>query len=83
MQFTKNDIIKIGNQMAECTFDENGYIVDENPIPEKPEYCKCNKDHQLKLIYIPSDDSYSWDCPTCIDNGPRPFTYVMCRKEVA
>ena len=29
MKFTKNDMNKIATSMAECTFDENGYIVDE------------------------------------------------------
>ena len=54
-----------------------------NQIPEKPDYCKCNKGHQLRLIYIVTDDEYSWDCSTCIDNSPYSnFTYIIC-KEVA
>ena len=30
MKLTKNDIDKIQNEMSECTFDDNGYIVEEN-----------------------------------------------------
>ena len=48
MKFTKNDIIKIGNQMAECTFDENGFIVEEDKL------CgRCGKSeiaHQLSYV---------------------------------
>ena len=30
MKLTENDIIKIQNEMSECTFDENGFIVEES-----------------------------------------------------
>ena len=28
MKFTKNDITKITQSMDDCTFDENGFIID-------------------------------------------------------
>ena len=30
MKLTKEDINKIANEMSECTFDENGFIVEDN-----------------------------------------------------
>ena len=35
--------------------------------PPKPDYCKCNKGHQLQLIYMYDYDKYVWDCQTCIN----------------
>ena len=39
--------------------------------PPKPDYCKCNKGHQLHLVYMYDYDicgtQYVWDCQICID----------------
>ena len=37
MEFTKNDIAKITSEMANTTFDENGFIVDEETHQTKHE----------------------------------------------
>ena len=52
MKLTKKDIEKIGHQMADCTFDENGFIVDEiMGIEEKPIYCNvCGEGNSVKDI---------------------------------
>ena len=53
MKFTKNDIIKIGNQMAECTFDENGFIVEE--VDMSAELEKDNVANEKKANIV-------WEC---------------------
>lgn len=38
------------------------------PTMPKPEYCKCNKGHQLELVLNKSRTKYVWDCPICIES---------------
>ena len=40
MKFTKNDIAKITQSMHDCTFDENGFIIDETHYKQKVDKMK-------------------------------------------
>ena len=63
MKFTKNDIIKIGNQMAECTFDENGYVVGEDHCDETTSKCDgCNKEAVIQPMSHDMSGIYCNDC---------------------
>ena len=45
-------------------------------LPKKPEYNKCNKGHEMKLIYLYGNIfGYDWDCPRCMNDSTFEYTF--------